>query len=81
MSNFYPSPITIDGKQYATVEHFFQSQKFVGTAYEMDIIKASSPKNAFDMGRSRNHPIRKDWEEAKDEVMYKGLRAKFTQLE
>lgn len=27
LSNFYPSPITIDNIQYPTVEHAFQAQK------------------------------------------------------
>ena len=29
-SNFYPSPITIDGVRYPTVEHYYQAQKFLG---------------------------------------------------
>jgi len=53
MSNFYPSPIAVDGKQYPTVEHFFQSQKFVGTPHELEIIKAGKPVEAFRMGQSR----------------------------
>jgi ribA/ribD-fused uncharacterized protein len=81
MSNFYPSPITIDGKHYSTVEHYFQSQKFVGSAHELEIIKAAKPVEAFRLGQSREFPIRKNWEEVKDEVMYRGLHAKYTQIE
>lgn len=33
MSNFYPSAIQVDGKAYPTVEHYFQSQKFVGSEH------------------------------------------------
>ena len=31
LSNFYPSMIEIGDQRYETVEHYFQSQKFVGT--------------------------------------------------
>ena len=31
------------------------------------------------MGRSRNHPIRGDWESIKDEIMYRAVVAKFRQ--
>lgn len=30
LSNFYGSAFKLNGKTYATNEHFFQSQKFVG---------------------------------------------------
>lgn len=30
LSNFYIAPITVDGKEYQTTEHYFQSQKFLG---------------------------------------------------
>lgn len=29
-SNFYPSEFTLDGKTWATTEHYFQGVKFVG---------------------------------------------------
>lgn len=31
LSNFYPSPFKLNGHIYKTNEHYFQSQKFVGT--------------------------------------------------
>jgi ribA/ribD-fused uncharacterized protein len=33
------------------------------------------------MGRSRERPLRRDWEDVKDDVMREALRAKFTQHE
>ena len=45
-----------------TIEHFFQAAKFNGTEYAKSIHKAKSPAFAARMGRSRKHPIRKDWE-------------------
>jgi ribA/ribD-fused uncharacterized protein len=33
------------------------------------------------LGRSRERPLRPDWEEVKDDIMREALRAKFTQHE
>jgi ribA/ribD-fused uncharacterized protein len=33
-SNFSKHPITLNGKEWPTTEHYFQAQKFVGTPYE-----------------------------------------------
>ena len=78
-SNFAPTPIVVDGERFATTEHYFQAQKFVGTPYYRDVANASTASNAAKLGRSRAHPLRPDWEEVKDEVMMTALRAKFTQ--
>lgn len=78
-SNFAPSPIDLEGKRWPTVEHWFQAQKFAGTEHEQEIRAAVSPMIAARMGRSRVRPLRADWEQAKDLVMWRGLRAKFTQ--
>lgn len=78
-SNFAPYPITMEGKVYATVEHYFQAQKYAGTFYGEQIRFAASPKDAAHMGRSREHSLRSDWEEVKERVMLDALFAKFTQ--
>jgi ribA/ribD-fused uncharacterized protein len=78
-SNFSQHPVTLKGKIWPTVEHYFQAQKFVGTDHEESIRLAKSPMIAARMGRSRQRPLRSDWETVKDEVMREGLQAKFTQ--
>jgi ribA/ribD-fused uncharacterized protein len=78
-SNFAPTPIVLRGKTWSTVEHFFQAQKFAGTAHQDAIRLARSPTIAARMGRSRQRPLRSDWEQARDGIMLQGLRAKFTQ--
>lgn len=78
-SNFARYPITLRGKVWPTTEHYFQAQKFAGTAYEGTILHAASPKIAARLGRSREHPLRADWEVVKDGIMLDALRAKFTQ--
>lgn len=78
-SNFAPYPIRMKGKTWATSEHYFQAQKFAGTAYEEEIRKAKSPMKAAELGRSRKVRIRPDWDRVKDNVMFEAVRAKFTQ--
>jgi ribA/ribD-fused uncharacterized protein len=78
-SNFSPHPFELKGKRWPTSEHYFQGQKFAGTEHEEEIWLAKSPMIAARMGRSRQRPLRADWEAVKDEIMREALRAKFTQ--
>lgn len=79
LSNFAPFPIKLGGKRWPTSEHYFQAQKFAGTAHEEEIRRAKKPKLAAEMGRDRKRPLRRDWESVKESVMLAALRAKFTQ--
>lgn len=78
-SNFALYPIKLKGKYWPTTEHYFQAQKFAGTAQEEKIRKAKSPMLAAKLGRNRKIQIVKNWDNKKDNVMYETLRAKFTQ--
>ena len=78
-SNFSPHPIKINARVWPTSEHYFQAQKFAGSEQEEAIRQTKSPMIAARMGRSREQPLRPDWEAAKDDVMREALRAKFTQ--
>src|SRR4051812_31868340 len=78
-SNFSPHPFELKGLVWPTSEHFFQAQKFAGTEHEEAIRLAKSPMIAARMGRSRERPLRADWETVKDDVMRAALHAKFTQ--
>mmetsp|Transcript_20020 Transcript_20020/g.17691 ORF Transcript_20020/g.17691 Transcript_20020/m.17691 type:complete len:167 (-) Transcript_20020:63-563(-) len=81
-SNFYRSLITIDGIAYETSEHYFQCMKFYPSDEHMELVRlAKSPGIAARLGRSRKNPLRKDWEEVKDDLMYQAIYAKFTQNE
>lgn len=79
LSNFAPFPIVLGGRRWPTSEHYFQAQKFAGTAHEEEIRRAKKPRLAAEMGRDRKRPLRRDWEAVKDGVMLQALRAKFTQ--
>lgn len=76
LSNFYESYTTINHIVYPTIEHFFQAQKAMNIEERNSIIEASSPDIAKAIGRKVQ--LRPDWEEIKDQVMYDGVKAKFT---
>jgi diaminohydroxyphosphoribosylaminopyrimidine deaminase/5-amino-6-(5-phosphoribosylamino)uracil reductase len=75
-------------REYASVEHFYQSQKFAGVdhadaaALVESISAALSPEEAAQLGRraEREQPelVRPDWANAKCSVMLAALRAKFS---
>ena len=77
LSNFAPFGFEADGVPWATVEHFFQAQKFDDPAYRERIRSARSPLDAKTLGQTRKIPIRPDWESVKESVMKRALRLKF----
>jgi ribA/ribD-fused uncharacterized protein len=80
-SNFAPFPISLNGEQWPTSEHFFQAQKFNDVDYRERIRKTRSSMEAAKMGRDRNQTIRQDWESVKIDIMRQAVLAKFTQHE
>ena len=80
-SNFAIYPIRLKKKLWPTSEHYFQAQKFAGTAHESLIRKAKSPMIAARLGRDRKRPLRRDWESVKRSIMRDAVLAKFTQHE
>lgn len=73
-------------RQWPSVEHYYQAQKFAGSAHpdaaelQEAIAAAASPEEAAGLGRraQRHRPelLRPDWEQAKVPVMLAALRAK-----
>jgi len=76
-SNFSAHGVELDGLWWPTVEHWFQAQKFEDAAYRERVRGARTPKQAAELGRSRAVPLREGWDEARDAVMYRGVRKKF----
>lgn len=64
-SNFAPYPIRLKGRRWPTSEHYFQAQKFAGTAREAEIARAKTPALAARMGRERKHRARRDWKRSR----------------
>lgn len=79
LSNFFLSPMMINEKEYLTVEHWFQSQKFTNPDLQEEIRLAPTPTKAKSLGKKRDPSFRSDWDSLRDEIMYKGLQAKFQQ--
>jgi hypothetical protein len=75
LSNFYPSPITINGREYPTVEHFYQASKALRPEDHDRIARAATPAEAKRLGRKV--ALRADWDKVKDDIMYAGIKAKF----
>ncbi|GAB6440593.1 NADAR family protein [Bacillus cereus] len=80
-SNFSLHSIVINGKEYATNEHYFQSIKFVEPEYQEQVRLAKTPKEAKILGSSRKHKIHHDWDSRRLDVMREAVLAKFTQHE
>ena len=80
-SNFSHHFIKTKGIVWLTAEHLFQALKFEGSddAYYRKISEAKSPMIAKRMGQSRKHPLRDDWEDIKDDIMYFVIYTKFMQ--
>lgn len=76
-SNFATYGFDLEGKHWPTSEHYFQAQKFAGTAHEEEIRQAPTARRAAAMGRQRWRPLRGDWEDVKLRVMRRAIRSKF----
>lgn len=76
-SNFSRHGFNLDGKYWPTSEHYFQAQKLLDEAAREVVRLQKSPKLAAEAGRDRKKPLRKDWEEVKDEIMHRAVLAKF----
>ncbi len=78
-TNFAKYKIEMDGKTWATTEHYYQAMKFEDAQLQEAVRLCATPKEAAKMGRDKKLPLRKDWEYVKEDYMYKALQAKFTQ--
>lgn len=76
-SNFARYGFALDGQYWTTSEHYFQAQKFAGTAHAQAVARARTAKEAAAIGRDRARPLRADWEQVKDDIMRRAVRQKF----
>lgn len=72
-------PIELDDRSWPTVEHYFQAQKFPEFDLQEIIRRAPTARRAVELGRNPCLPLRADWHDVRESVMYRALRAKFTQ--
>jgi N-glycosidase YbiA len=78
-SNFASYKVKLDNITWETSEHYFQANKFIGTKYYTKVRNAKGPMAAANIGRDRSLPLRRDWENVKENIMYIVLKAKFSQ--
>ncbi|EOC5727107.1 DUF1768 domain-containing protein [Cronobacter turicensis] len=78
-SNFHSTGFSVSEIWWPTVEHYFQAQKFHDEILRGKIRSLTSPMEAAKVGRSRNYPLREDWELIKDDVMRFAVLKKFSQ--
>lgn len=53
LSNFYPAPFMLDGKQWNTVEHYYMAMKSDSEEYQDKIRQAATPGKAKRLGDSK----------------------------
>lgn len=80
-SNFSRHPVYYNLWNCKTSEHAYQAMKFDGTEYADRIVQVATPREAANLGRDKSFPLRPDWEEIKDQIMYEVVFAKFKQNE
>jgi ribA/ribD-fused uncharacterized protein len=76
LSNFFICKVLFDGLLYDNSEAAFQAQK---CAIWSDRIKFIDLLPGKSKRLGRKVPLRQDWEQVKDQVMYLVVRTKFTQ--
>lgn len=76
LSNFYEAPVTYDGLTYESSEAAFQAQKAADKGDRIAFTTVT-PSESKKMGR--RIPLRRDWEEVKDQIMYEICLSKFIQ--
>jgi hypothetical protein len=71
----------LDGKVWPTTEHYFQAQKFLDPKLQKMIRKLQTPRECHEFVRQPHiqRQIRSDWFMIREEVMYRAVKAKFTQ--
>lgn len=76
LSNFSRHGFDLDGRRWATVEHFFQAMKFRSFVRQEEIRWVSHPAEAKRLGGLSG--IRENWDVLRELVMRTALRAKFS---
>jgi len=79
-SNYSPHPVTIDGVEYKTTEHYFQAQKFTNNSLLFQQVRnAPSPGEAKDIAWKKTNQKRSVWDDVSITIMEKAIRTKFAQ--
>ena len=89
-SNYYKGKkgkkltIVLDSRKWPSSEHYYQAQKIKNSDYKEDIRSAPSSRRPvinkiIERYYKKGFGLRSDWNNQMDKVMYKAVKAKFTQ--
>jgi len=67
---------SLEGKEWPTVEHYYQALKFNDESYQEKIRLSESPQQAKKLGSTRFKRRRRDWKKIKTTVMTRALYTK-----
>jgi ribA/ribD-fused uncharacterized protein len=82
LDNRFPAPFTLDGKQWPSVEHYYQAMKFPTLPEFQETIRGlPTATEAAKLGKTKHSekPIRADWKEQREGIMNRAIIAKFDQ--
>lgn len=79
LSNYWLAELNIEGKLWASVEHYYQSKKTLDPVFSERIRNAETCDDAKNLGNSDEIVIRDDWDDFKEVAMKRALIAKFNQ--
>ncbi len=82
LDNRFPAKFTLDGKEWPSVEHYYQAMKFPELPDYQEVIRTTKTSTAAaKLGKTRDptKPIRADWQEQRGLIMRKAIFAKFDQ--
>ena len=81
-SNWYDSPFTVEGVQYWCVEQYMMAHKALAfhdlQIYEQ-IMRSHNPQGIKNLGRQVRNFDSRAWSACKEEIVYNGCFAKFSQ--
>lgn len=83
-SQWWPAPFAVEGRRYATAEHWMMTQKallFRDERTAAEIVAATSPKQAKELGRQVKGFEEATWGAEKYRIVLAGCLAKFGQNE
>ena len=81
LSNWYPSPFTVDGKHFVNSEHYFMWKKVMLFEPELEqlILSTKDPKEMKSIGQKVKNYNNSEWSAVRYEIMKEALFHKFSQ--
>ncbi|RTL06081.1 NADAR family protein [Candidatus Dependentiae bacterium] len=81
-TNFFASPVYVDGVIWPTSEHYYQSMKFTNNAtIRQTILTKLQPRDAFNVAQANSTSVDRDWQDRSLKTMIKVVWLKFNQHE